>query len=58
MHGNESNSTHCMLDLWYSLESQPELKEEVFSKILLILYLCSIQMVLKFGREEMRWMWI
>jgi hypothetical protein len=41
-----------------SLESQPELKEEVFSKILLILYLCSIQMVLKFGREEMRWMWI
>jgi len=33
MHGNESNTTHCMLDLWYSLESQPELKEEVFSKI-------------------------
>ena len=24
MHGNESNSTHCMLDLWYSLELQPE----------------------------------
>lgn len=33
MHGNESNSTHCMLDLWYSLESQPELKERIFKNI-------------------------
>lgn len=33
MHGNESNSTHCMLDLWYSLESQPELKERLFKNI-------------------------
>lgn len=33
MHGNESNSTHAMLDLWYSLESQPELKSKIFSNI-------------------------
>ena len=33
MHGNESNSTHCMLDLWYSLESQPQLKEKLFQNI-------------------------
>ena len=35
MHGNESNSTHCMLDLWYSLEAQPELKERLFKNITL-----------------------
>ena len=52
MHGNESNSTHCMLDLWYSLESQPQLKEKLFQNISLDFILCSIQMVLKFGREE------
>lgn len=33
MHGNESNSTHCMLDLWFSLESQPELKDMIFNNI-------------------------
>lgn len=33
MHGNESNSTHCMLDFWYSLESQPQLKERIFNYI-------------------------
>ena len=52
MHGNESNSTHCMLDLWYSLESQPQLKEKLFQNISLDFILCSIQMVLKFGRAE------
>lgn len=35
MHGNESNSTHCMLDLWHSLESQKELKEILFKNITL-----------------------
>ncbi|MDR2205201.1 MAG: peptidase M14 [Flavobacteriaceae bacterium] len=33
MHGNESNSTHAMLDLWESLEHQPELKQNLFSEI-------------------------
>ena len=33
MHGNESNSTHCMLDLWFSLEFQPQLKEKLFQNI-------------------------
>ena len=52
MHGNESNSTHCMLDLWYSLESQLNSKKN-YSKISsLDFILCSIQMVLKFGRAE------
>ncbi len=33
MHGNESNSTHSMLDLWYSIEQNPDLKNQLFSKI-------------------------
>lgn len=33
MHGNESNATHAMLDLWNSLETDFELKEWLFSKI-------------------------
>lgn len=33
MHGNESNATHAVLDLWESFKLQPELKEELFSKI-------------------------
>lgn len=33
MHGNESNSTHCMLDLWFSLENQAELKDRLFKNI-------------------------
>lgn len=35
MHGNESSSTHAFLDLWHSLESQTELKSEIFNKITL-----------------------
>lgn len=35
MHGNESNATHAMLDLWESLNSQIDLKEDLFSKITL-----------------------
>ncbi|MGC4129934.1 MAG: M14 family zinc carboxypeptidase [Bergeyella sp.] len=35
MHGNESNSTHAMLDLWYSFQEQKELAEAVFSEITL-----------------------
>lgn len=33
MHGNESNATHAMLDLWESLKSTPELGVDLFSKI-------------------------
>lgn len=33
MHGNESNSTLSMLDLLYSLENQPELKDRLFKNI-------------------------
>ncbi len=35
MHGNESNATHAILDLWQSFETQTDLKEELFSKITL-----------------------
>ena len=35
MHGNESNSTHAMLDLLEIFKHQPELKEQLFSKITL-----------------------
>ncbi|MGA9211911.1 M14 family zinc carboxypeptidase [Kaistella sp.] len=35
MHGNESNATHAMLDLLETFNHQPELKEELFSKITL-----------------------
>ena len=35
MHGNESNSTHAMLDLLESFKYQPELKDELLSKITL-----------------------
>lgn len=35
MHGNESNATHAMLDLWFSLETQQELKESLFQNITL-----------------------
>ncbi|QOW09342.1 peptidase M14 [Kaistella flava (ex Peng et al. 2021)] len=35
MHGNESNATHAMLDLLEIFKHQPELKEELFSKITL-----------------------
>lgn len=33
MHGNESNATHAMLDLWESLKYDSELKKRLFSKI-------------------------
>ncbi|MDN4030431.1 M14 family zinc carboxypeptidase [Chryseobacterium gambrini] len=33
MHGNESNATHAMLDLLFSLDKAQELKKELFSKI-------------------------
>lgn len=33
MHGNESNSTHAMLDLLEIFKEQPELEEDLFSKI-------------------------
>lgn len=33
MHGNESNATHAMLDLLVSLDKDPEMKDELFSKI-------------------------
>ncbi|KIA88638.1 M14 family zinc carboxypeptidase [Kaistella jeonii] len=33
MHGNESNATHAMLDLLEIFKHQPDLKEELFSKI-------------------------
>ena len=33
MHGNESNSTHAMLDLLEIFKRQPDLKEDLFSKI-------------------------
>ncbi|MDO4225465.1 MAG: M14 family zinc carboxypeptidase [Bergeyella zoohelcum] len=33
MHGNESNSTHAMLDLWEILEYADDLKNDLFSKI-------------------------
>jgi hypothetical protein len=33
MHGNESNATHAMLDLLEIFKTQPELKNELFSKI-------------------------
>lgn len=33
MHGNESNATHAMLDLWESLKYCPELKEGLFGKV-------------------------
>ena len=29
MHGNESNATHAMLDLLYTLERNPKVKEEL-----------------------------
>ena len=35
MHGNESNATHAMLDLLEIFEENPQLKEELFSKITL-----------------------
>ena len=35
MHGNESNATHAMLDLLEIFKHQPELQEELFSKITL-----------------------
>lgn len=33
MHGNESNATHAMLDLLFTLDKNLELKENLFSKI-------------------------
>ncbi|WP_153392622.1 M14 family zinc carboxypeptidase [Chryseobacterium vaccae] len=33
MHGNESNATHAILDLWETLDKAPEMKDELFSKI-------------------------
>lgn len=33
MHGNESNATHAMLDLLYSLENEKDVKNNLFSKI-------------------------
>lgn len=33
MHGNESNATHAMLDLLYSLNHQPELRQKLFEEI-------------------------
>lgn len=33
MHGNESNATHAMLDLLFTLKNSEELKDELFSKI-------------------------
>lgn len=33
MHGNESNATHALLDLLESFKHQPDLTEEIFSKI-------------------------
>lgn len=35
MHGNESNATHALLDLLESLKNQPEMRENLFSKITL-----------------------
>lgn len=35
MHGNESNSTHAMLDLLEIFKHQPKLEEDLFSKITL-----------------------
>lgn len=35
MHGNESNATHAMLDLWEGFQHQPELAEDIFEKITL-----------------------
>ena len=35
MHGNESNATHAMLDLLYTLERNPKVKEELLEKICL-----------------------
>ena len=35
MHGNESNSTHAMLDLLEIFKFQPELKDKIFSRITL-----------------------
>ena len=34
MHGNESNSTHCMLDLWYSLSFQPKIQTQLLTSFL------------------------
>lgn len=33
MHGNESNATHAVLDLFTTLDKAPDLKAELFSKI-------------------------
>ena len=35
MHGNESNASHAMLDLWESLRHQPDVKNELFERITL-----------------------
>ncbi|UJF29829.1 peptidase M14 [Kaistella sp. 97-N-M2] len=35
MHGNESNATHALLDLLESLKNQPEMRENLLSKITL-----------------------
>lgn len=35
MHGNESNATHAMLDLWQSFQSNLELKDYLFSQMTL-----------------------
>lgn len=33
MHGNESNATHAMLDLLFTLKTSEEMKDELFSRI-------------------------
>lgn len=33
MHGNESNATHAMLDILVTLDQNPELKDDLYSKI-------------------------
>lgn len=35
MHGNESNATHALLDMLYTLEELPQLEEDLFSRITL-----------------------
>lgn len=35
MHGNESNATHAMLDLLYTLENHSDLYDEIFGKVTL-----------------------
>lgn len=35
MHGNESNATHALLDLWESLQYRPDLRDQLFSEITL-----------------------